>query len=253
MSNKIIISAGDAITAKLIKEAGFNGIWVSGFEVSARLGLQDNGSLTMDEMLSVARPIVDATDLPVYVDVDTGYGNFQRTVKEFERIGAAGVCVEDNIPQLKQNSLWGEKIPLLSKIEFVEKLKVDRVRIEIIARTEALIRGYGVMEAMDRLETYSEHADILLPHSRDYKLLMNVNNLFAKPCFIVPTKFPEITNEELFRMGYEGVIWANQILRTQIYATRKMFLELKRNDRMLEAESHLCATLEDLKNLTPNE
>jgi 2-methylisocitrate lyase-like PEP mutase family enzyme len=69
----------------------------------------------------------------------------------------------------------------------------------------------------------------------------------------VPTKFPEITNEELFRMGYEGVIWANQILRTQIYATRKMFLELKRNDRMLEAESHLCATLEDLKNLTPNE
>jgi hypothetical protein len=54
-------------------------------------------------------------------------------------------------------------------------------------------------------------------------------------------------------MGYEGVIWANQILRTQIYATRKMFLELKRNDRMLEAESHLCATLEDLKNLTPNE
>lgn len=248
--NKTIISAGDAITAKLIKEAGFDGIWISGFEVSARLGLPDNGSLTMDEMLAVARPIIDATDLPVYVDVDTGYGNFQRTVKEFERIGATGICVEDNLPQLKQNSLWGEKIPIMPMIDFVEKLKVDRVKINIIARTEALIRNYGLLDAMDRLEAYSEFADILLPHCRDIKNLINVNNLFAKPCFIVPTKFPEITNEELFKMGYEGVIWANQTERVKIRAIREALKVLKQDDSAEEIENSLSATLDDLKGLT---
>ena len=116
----ILVSAGDSIGAKLVKEAGFQGIWVSGFEASARLGLPDNGTITLTQMLNICKPIVKATDLPVYVDVDTGYENFKRTVKEFENIGAAGLCIEDNIPELKINSLWGEKIPLLSMEDFAK-------------------------------------------------------------------------------------------------------------------------------------
>jgi 2-methylisocitrate lyase-like PEP mutase family enzyme len=90
--NNILISAGDAITAKLIQEADFNGIWISGFEASARLGLKDNGSITMTEMLNVVRPIVRSVKIPVFVDCDIGYGNLQRTVDEFSFIGVSGVC-----------------------------------------------------------------------------------------------------------------------------------------------------------------
>ncbi|GAH34452.1 unnamed protein product, partial [marine sediment metagenome] len=66
----VIVSAGDAVTAKLIEEAEFDGIWVSGFEASARLGLADNGCITMTEMLNTTKTIVDTTTLPVIVDVD---------------------------------------------------------------------------------------------------------------------------------------------------------------------------------------
>src|SRR5690348_4975451 len=118
MNKTILVSAGDAITAKLVEEAGFNGIWISGFEASARLGLADNGSITMSEMLNISQNIVRAVKIPVWVDVDTGYGNFQRTVREFERIGVAGICVQDDIPHLKQNSLWGGKTPLMPMEEF---------------------------------------------------------------------------------------------------------------------------------------
>ncbi|MBU1075728.1 MAG: isocitrate lyase/phosphoenolpyruvate mutase family protein, partial [Spirochaetes bacterium] len=117
--NMIMVSAGDAITARLIEEAEFDGIWISGFEASARRGLVDNGTITMSEMLESTKTVVDATSLPVVVDTDNGYGgihNFIRTVKEFEQIGCAGICVEDNIFP-KQNSLWGGKIPLLSMEE----------------------------------------------------------------------------------------------------------------------------------------
>src|SRR3990167_11092527 len=121
MQKQVIVSAGDAITAKLIEEAGFDGIWVSGFEASARLGLADNGSITMTEMLNVAKPIVDAVNIPVWVDVDTGYGNFQRTVREFEKIGVTGVCVQDDLEGHKTNSLWGGKTPLMGIEDFCKK------------------------------------------------------------------------------------------------------------------------------------
>src|SRR3990167_2977631 len=133
MKGQVIVSAGDAITAKLVEQAGFDGIWISGFEASARLGLPDNGSITMFEMLNIAKPIVDSLKIPVWVDVDTGYGNFQRTVREFERIGVTGVCIEDNIPELKINSLWGDKLPLMDMKEFAHKIFVGNRKIKIIA------------------------------------------------------------------------------------------------------------------------
>lgn len=246
----ILISAADAIGAKLVKEAGYDGIWVSGFEATARLGLPDNGSITLHEMLTISRPIVEAISLPVYVDCDTGYGNFRRTVREFERIGVAGVCIEDVEPEYKQNSLWGEKVPLMDMHKFAQKLKVPR-KIAIIARTEALVRGYGVGECLLRLATYrGAGADMLFPHSRTEPL--NLRGLLYD-VVIAPTKFPQYTNEQLYDMGYDMIIHANQTERTKIRAVRNMLATLKKHDRMLEAEKDLCATLEDMKGLTPND
>lgn len=254
MEKTILISAGDAITAKLVEEAGFDGIWISGFEASARLGLADNGSITMTEMLNVAKPIIDSVKIPVWVDIDTGYGNFQRTLKEFERIGTTGVCIEDNLPN-KQNSLWGDKIPLMDRLEFGDKLTIAPVnrKIKIIARTEALIRGYGRAEALSRILHYKEcGADIVLPHARNKEdiMILKIANFDTA---IVPTKFPEMTSSQLFDMGYSMVIWANQTERVKIKAIREALLSLKTDGSAYDIERNLSATLDDMKGLTPDD
>lgn len=260
MKNQIIlVSAGDAITAQLVEEAGFDGIWISGFEASARLGLADNGSITMTEMLNIAKPIVEAVDIPVWVDTDTGYGNFARTVREFEKIGVAGICVEDNIPQLKINSLWGGNIPLMEMKEFGDKLNSagawDERKIKIMARTEALIRGMGQEEATKRLFYYATcGADILLPHSRNESDIIKFYDCpEAMEFAIVPTKFPHLSNQVLFDMGYSMVIWANQTERVKIKATRECLMLLKEDDCAASVEETLSATLDDMKGLMPHE
>lgn len=247
---KVIVSAGDALTARLVEEAGFDGIWVSGFEVCARLGIPDNGTITRDEMLIATKPIVKATRLPVYVDVDTGYEDFHRTVIEFERIGVKGVCIEDNVVP-KTNSLWGGKLPLMDADEFGNKISVVRGRMEIIARTEAIIRGYGLEEAERRLRLYYEYgADILLPHSRDSRYIFCAD--MPAPMAIVPTKFPEYTNEALFKLGYSMVIWANQTERVKIKSIREALRILKQDDSAFHIEDRLSVTLDDMKGLMPD-
>jgi len=255
MTGKVIVSASDAITAKLVEEAEFDGIWISGFEASARLGLADNGSITMTEMLNIARPIIEAVKLPVWVDVDTGYGNFQRTVREFERIGAEGICVQDDIPHKKNNSLWGGKSELMGVSEFAKKIKVKRNRIKIVARTESIIRGYGKREANKRLNAYLQDggADILLPHVRNIDDILSISNYEDRIYAIVPTKFPACTNEGLFNHGYKMVIWANQTERVKIKATRECLKSLKDFDSAEFIEKNLSATLEDMRGLTPED
>jgi phosphoenolpyruvate phosphomutase len=258
MKNQILVSAGDAITAKLVQESGFDGIWISGFESSARLGLPDNGSITMTEMLNIAKPVVDAVQIPVWVDVDTGYGNFQRTVKEFEKIGVSGLCIQDDVEGYKTNSLWGGASQLMDYFEFANKINVER-KIKIIARTEALIRGYGFADALIRGVQYAKHADYVLIHSRDQKGLEVLKIIGAwkglkqeAPLVIVPTKFPGITNKHLFNIGYSMVIWANQTERVKIKATRECLGSLKSSDCAEYIESNLSATLEDMKGLIEN-
>lgn len=259
MERQVIVSAGDAITAKLVEEAGFDGIWISGFEASARLGLPDNGSITMTEMLNIAKPIIDAVSIPVWVDVDTGYGNFRRTLREFERIGVFGICVEDADPSYKQNSLWGDKIPLLDYEEFYERINIHPRSIRVIARTEALIRGYGIEDALKRAEKYSQTADIVLIHSRDKTGKESSDIICACekqniqiPIAIVPTKFPFKTNKQLFALGYSLVIWANQTERIKIKAIREGLELLWSEDCADKIEMGLSASLEDMRGLVNN-
>jgi len=250
---KILVSAGDAIVAKLIEEAGFSGVWISGFEASARLGLADNGSITMSEMVSIAKPIVRATKLPVYCDVDTGYGNLKRTAEELAYVGVTGISVEDNLCD-KQNSLWGGKCDLMNAEIFAEKLKSIQGKIKIIARTEALIRGYGMDEAVRRAELYKSLSDYVLIHSRDVSgdEAKTIPNRFKGNLAIVPTKFPQLTTKELINIGYSMIIFANQTERIKIKAVRDA-LQILKLGSMLPIENTLSATLDDMRSLTPTE
>src|SRR5437870_4403047 len=97
----IVLAAGahDALSAKLAEEAGFDAIWASGFGISAVQAVPDANILTLTETLEAVRRIVDAVGIPVIADCDNGYGNainVMRTAGEFERAGAAGICIEDN-------------------------------------------------------------------------------------------------------------------------------------------------------------
>ena len=259
----VIVSAGDAITAKLIEEAEFDGIWVSGFEASARLGLADNGCITMTEMLNTAKTVVDATNLPAIVDVDNGYGglhNFIRTVKEFEKVGCSGVCVEDNVFP-KQNSLWGGKVPLLSMEEHGAKIRAGKDAQKtkgfmIIARTEALIRGYGMVQAIERAKYYVKSgADMILIHSREStgKEALKIPKYWKSkiPLVIVPTKFPQLTNKQLFDTGFSMIVLANQTERVKIKAIRGCLRTIKTHDCAYPIEEKLSATLDDMRDLTP--
>src|SRR5688572_26664482 len=92
-----LVGGHDALTARLIEEAEFEGIWASGLEISAAHGLPDAGLLTMSEFLEAAYVMHAATHLPVVADCDTGFGSIRNTIRlvqEYERHGITAVCIE---------------------------------------------------------------------------------------------------------------------------------------------------------------
>ena len=96
----VACGAHDALSAKLVEQAGFDAIWASGFGLSAVRAVPDASILTMSETLEATRAMVDATSIPVIADCDTGFGNainVMRTVVEFEAAGVAAISIEDNV------------------------------------------------------------------------------------------------------------------------------------------------------------
>src|SRR6266850_4832664 len=130
-SASIVLAAGahDALSAKLAEEAGFDAIWASGFGISAVQAVPDANILTLTETLDAVRRIVDAVDIPVIADCDNGYGNainVMRTVGEFERAGAAGVCIEDNDFPKRCSFYAGVRRDLVAVDEHARKIEAAR-------------------------------------------------------------------------------------------------------------------------------
>ncbi len=260
----VIVSANDAITAKLVDEFEFDGIWVSSFESSANLGLVDNETINLSDMINLVRPMVNSTDLPIIIDADTGYGDIEqviRAVKEFENVGASAICIEDNnFP--KSNSLWGGTMEINSAENHGAKIKasVDARKSDnfsIIARTEALIRNKGIEEALRRANYYVDcGADIVLMHSKEStgQEALSIPKLWKRdiPLIIIPTKFPHLTNSELFNAGYSIIIYANHSMRAKIFGIKQMLKILKTEQNAKAIENYICS-LDDFRNLTPIE
>lgn len=236
------VGAQDAIGAALAEEYGFDGIWVSGFGVSAmQYGIPDANLVTLSEALEAARRVDQATDLPVIADCDNGYGgalNVRRTVVEYERAGIAGVCIEDN-PFPKSNSLLQGDAPrdLIPTKEQANRLELAKSAqlsdgFVVIARIESLIAGYGVEDALERAEAYEQAGvDALLVHSKD-KTLQEVDSFLAQwqgklPLVAVPTLFPDFTVENLHSKGFQVVIFANQLMRASVDAMKSCLGELR--------------------------
>lgn len=95
---EFIMEAHNGLSAKIVQEAGFKGIWASGLSISAALGVRDNNEASWTQVLEVIEFMSENTDIPILLDGDTGYGNFnnaRRLIKKLEQRGIAGVCMED--------------------------------------------------------------------------------------------------------------------------------------------------------------
>ena len=178
LSSKSIVKVGgafDAMSAKLVEINGFDAIWAGSFAISATHALPDASIMTMTEFLGVTSNMVESCKIPVIADCDTGFGgpsNVSHMVKKYENAGVAAVSIEDKTFP-KQNSLLENGTQeLLSEKEFVAKIisareaKQDK-NFMIIARTEALIAGMGMDEALKRAHAYENAgANAILIHSK---------------------------------------------------------------------------------------
>lgn len=158
----------DALGARLVEEAGFPAVYMTGFGTAAALlGRPDVGLLTMGEMVENAARIVAACELPVIADADTGYGNplnVIRTVQEYERAGVAAIHIEDQVAPKKCGHMEGKQVIPASEMEAKVRAAVAARRSDdfvIIARTDARAVE-GMAGAIDRARRYHEAgADVL--------------------------------------------------------------------------------------------
>lgn len=232
---EFIMEAHNGLSAKIVQETGFKGIWASGLSISAALGVRDNNEASWTQVLEVCEFMSDATSIPILLDGDTGFGNFnsfRRLVAKLEQRSIAGVCIEDKIFPKTNSFIGGEKQPLANIDEFSGKIKAgkDSQKDEdfvIVARVEALIAGWGVDEAVKRADAYAAAgADAILMHSK----VSSFDEIEAflkhwdkkKPVVIVPTMYYQTPTRTFAEHGISLVIWANHTLRASITNMQKI-------------------------------
>ena len=254
-----VVGAHDALSARLIERAGFDGVWASGFAISASLKcIPDASFITSSEQLEVERNIAEAVNIPVIADCDTGYGNalnVMRTVNDRERAGVAAICIEDNVYPKRCSFYAGVRRELIPIDEHCGKIKAAKAAqtvpdFMVIARTEALIAGWGQEEALKRAEAYAEAgADAVLIHSKSktFDELKTVYKAWSRrvPLVVVPTIFDQTTAQEMEQAGAKIIIYANQPVRAAIRAMRDT-LDLIRNDTRPGAANDRIVTLPEV-------
>jgi 2-methylisocitrate lyase-like PEP mutase family enzyme len=252
----IIVAPGiyDALTASLAASAGFEALYLSGASIAyTKLGRPDIGLVSMTEVADTLAHVCERVATPVIVDADTGYGNalnVQRTVRLFERAGAAAIQLEDQTFPKRCGHLADKGV--IPSIEMAGKIRaaVDARRSEetlIVARTDA-VAVEGFTAAIDRAQAYAEAgADLLFveaPRTRDQlgavtKALGNRAPLMAN--MVEGGQTPLLPASELSALGFRLVIFPGAVARALAFAAREFYGALKRDgtsqsfrDRMLD-------------------
>lgn len=254
---EFIMEAHNGISAKIVEECGFAGIWASGLTISGALGVRDNNEASWTQVLEVLEFMSDNTSVPILLDGDTGYGNFnnvRRLIKKLEQRQIAGVCLEDKLFPKTNSFIGGETQPLADIDEFCGKLKAAKDTQQdkdfiVVARVEAFIAGWGLKEALRRAEAYRQAgADAVLIHSKK----SNASEIeeFMKewqgrhPVIIVPTKYYSTPTDLFSNLGISLVIWANQLLRASITAMQQTAKQIKLDESLHSVEDKIAAVQE---------
>ncbi len=246
--------AYDTLTARLVQLAGFEAVYLTGGGYSRANGYPDIGLLTMAEIVPWISRTVEALEIPVISDMDSGYGNavnVVRSVREYEKTGVAAFHLEDQISPKKCGHYEGKL--LVSKAEMVGKIKaaLDTRRdadMVIIARTDARAVE-GMPAALDRMNAYLEAgADVgFVEAPQNVEELAAIPRSIAKPAIanvFEGGKTPPLPAAQLAAMGYRLGIYPSQTHRAAIAAAKKVLAVLKRDGDTAAIESEL-ATFND--------
>ena len=252
-----LMEVHNGMSAKIADEAGFDGLWGSGLSISAACGVRDNNELSWTQVLDILEYITDASERPLLLDGDTGYGNFnnmRRLVKKLEARKVAGVCIEDKLFPKTNSFIDGNAQPLADMDEFCGKIKAGKDAqadddFVIVARVEAFIAGWGLDEAIRRAEAYREAgADAILIHSKlskpDEVLAFKSEWGDRHPVVIVPTKYYSTPTDVFREAGFNLAIWANHLMRTSITAMQQAAAQIMRDENLVVVEESIVGVQE---------
>lgn len=232
-----VMAAHSPLSAKLAEEAGFDGLWASGFELSALYGLPDVSLISMTQHLEMVRAMAEQTTLPIIADIDTGFGNainVIHAIERYERAGAAAVVIEDKTFPKVTSLVADGRQELLRTEEFQGKIRAavatrTSENFLIIARTEALIAGLGEAEALCRAAAYeAAGADMILVHSKQ-RTPDEIESFIRAwngriPIVIVPTAYPDMNEDRIQQLGKVAiVIYGNHAIRASVTAMQNIF------------------------------
>jgi len=256
-SLEFLMEAHNGLSARIVRESGFAGIWASGLSISAQFGVRDNNEASWTQIVEMLEFMADASDLPILLDGDTGYGNFnnlRRLVRKLEQRGIAGVCIEDKQFPKTNSFLHSERQPLADMAEFAGKISAgkdtqDDPDFSIVARVEALIAGWGMEEALRRAEAYRRAgADAILIHSkmsRPDEIVAFAREWAGRaPLVIVPTRYYSTPTEVFRQAGISVVIWANHMVRSAVAAMQSVAREIRTSQTLVNVEDRIASVNE---------
>ena len=237
-NKKILMFPGayNPLTAKLIAEIGFDGVYISGAVMANDLGVPDIGLTTLKEVSYRANQISRVSDLPSIVDADTGFGDCKKTVETFEQLGLSGCHIEDQIDSKRCGHLDNKEIiPIVDMIKKIKTAVISKKdkNFLIIARTDANTVE-GIEKTIDRIQAYENAgADIIFPEAmKNEKEFEKVRKNSKVSLLANMTEFGKsklLSTEQLENLGYNIVIYP---VTTQRLA-------------MKNVEDGLCAIMKD--------
>lgn len=254
---EFLLEAHNGISAKIAEEAGFKGLWASGLAISAQYGVRDSNEASWTQVLENIEFMSDASEIPIMLDGDTGYGNFnnvRRLIKKLEQRNIAAVCIEDKLYPKTNSFIDGDKQELADIDEFCSRIKAGKDaqiddNFSIVTRIEAFIAGWGLSEALRRAEAYHQAgSDAILIHSAksDPREILAFKKEWGNtsPVIVVPTKYYSTPTEVLEEAGFSIAIWANHMIRSSIKAMQKSAKQIYESSSILPIEGEIASVKE---------
>jgi phosphoenolpyruvate phosphomutase len=256
----VLIGAHSALSAKIAEEAGADGFWISSFEVHTLARLPDADILGTQDVVAVVAQIADRVQRPILVDGNAGGGNAINTirlVREYEKAGAGGICIEDNRYPKRCSFYAGMQEELEETVTFAGKIlaaveKRTTPDFVVIARTEALVKQLGIDVALERAKAYAAAgADGILIHSTDsdYRPVLEFAERWYRtettPLVCVPTAYRSVTYEQLDGAGFKLVIFSHYGVRAVVKALQETFRGIMERRSLSGADGH-AADMEEI-------
>ncbi len=251
---EFIMEAHNGVSASIVERCGFKGIWASGLAISTQYGVRDSNEASWTQIVDMLEFMSDVTDIPILMDGDTGYGNFnnmRRLVKKLEQRNVAGVAIEDKQFPKTNSFINGERQPLADIDEFCGKIKAGKDSQEnpdfcVVARIEALIAGWGMNEALKRAEAYyNAGADAILIHSKQSRPdeILDFSREWGNRCpvVIVPTKYYSTPTDVFRQANVSLIIWANHMIRAAVAAMERIGQDIQQNESVANVEDRIAS------------